>query len=749
MNRLFPNSEHTTAAGADASLGSAAADSFIPAQSRVTEPTFSSGRIPALHGNGKDGNHSAPATVDFPITETLQPSTSPAEASAHGLRRGVAEVSPEGPGTDGHKPLMRNRVGDVMSPSAIGYTAGENFDLTGYTQAEVTEARERENLLLEWRALQDSQGLSGRAAAQQLSKPASWFSQLWPDYEARGLLALLPRRRGVTGAKPQVEVPDWFIAAARFFYLPTNRTKASGSVPEAIRCTASLPLCPPNLIERLKKKLNVAALPECPAELRQLIFARERERRPMLPARLMRQISAREAVVRQHRNPTDAALDLLNAPGSMMWIHDPVTGERRFIRAGDVFEADDATINFPVCVPWTIGGCPCSDRYGVKVGRFQWLVSIDAASRFVPGYSYVMRPRSSYRAEDVLALMKIVTRKWGIPRQWRFEQGVWKSNLVRDAIRNMGSQLHTVWSPHQKPFIEGLFSTLWTKLSVQLPDAQVGRFRGENEKANELLTACQRGHRDPRNHFPMLADALRAFDYSIAEKHRTPVQSVQYGSWIPEERWQQQLLAAPLTPLPSNLEWLFAPFAVERKVAGMLVRTRVPLFEGLSVPFDFAADWLTHFHRARVKVHFDPSEPRCFATIVLAEDWGTHKAGEVLGVAQQINEVASYARFVMSWGDDDRTAGLKQRQQAAAALRREVRAIMPNGRTGAAVSEERDGIAAVAKIETGEHHAKPQSHEEEPSELSASAPSRETTPTREERARELAEFEKANAHLFV
>lgn len=624
-------------------------------------------------------------------------------------------------------------------------------DLTGFTEAELNEARAKERLLIDWRAFQERDGLSGRAAAETLGRPASWFSQLWPQYERDGFFALLPRRRGVTGAKPSLEVPDWFIAAARFFYLPTNRTKASGSVPEAIRCTVSLPVCPPNLVERLKKKLNVDRLPICPTDLKDTIFAREREGKPMLPPRLMRAISAREAVVRQHRNPTDAALDLLNAPGSMMWINDPVTGERRFIRAGDIFEADDATINFPVCVPWTIGGCPCSDRYGVKVGRFQWLVAIDAASRFVPGYSYVMRPRSSYRAEDVLALMKLITRKWGIPRQWRFEQGVWKSNLVRDAIQRMGSDLHTVWSPHQKPFIEGLFSTMWTKLSVQLPDAQVGRFRGENEKANELLVACQRGHRDPRNHFPMLSQALAAFDHAIAEKHRTPVQSVQYGRWVPEERWNAQLGITDASPqgnldkLNAQMEWLFAPFAVERKVAGMLVRTRVPLFEGLSVPFDFAAPFLTNFHRARVKIHFDPSEPRCFATVVLAQDWGTHKAGEVLGVAQQINEVASYARFVMSWGDDDRTAGLKQRQQAAAALRREVRAVMPNGRN-AAVSEERDGIALKTTIETSQpgRAELPLSPEQLESAPRSSAP----TIDREKALAELAEFERNNAELM-
>lgn len=66
----------------------------------------------------------------FPNTEPLRSGASPAEASARSLRCGVSEAAPEGPGTDGHKPLMRNREGHDQSPSATGHTAGENFSGT-------------------------------------------------------------------------------------------------------------------------------------------------------------------------------------------------------------------------------------------------------------------------------------------------------------------------------------------------------------------------------------------------------------------------------------------------------------------------------------------------------------------------------------------------------------------------------------------------------------------------------------------
>ena len=65
----------------------------------------------------------------------------------------------------------------------------------------------------------------------------------------------------------------------------------------------------------------------------------------------------------------------------------------------------------------------------------------------------------------------------------------------------MGSHLHTVWSPHQKPFIEGLFNVLWTKLSVHFPGADVGRFQGESEQASRLLTASRMATRTPANIF--------------------------------------------------------------------------------------------------------------------------------------------------------------------------------------------------------------------------------------------------------
>jgi hypothetical protein len=546
--------------------------------------------------------------------------------------------------------------------------------------------------------------MSLNCAARALGRSPAWFSgedSVLARFNREGVAGLLPQRRRA-GAKARFIVPEWFVPAASFFWLTSNRTKDGGSVPEAIRRTISLPLLPIGWTESVRKRflkhLGMESVPVCPVELREEILGRQSKGQALVPERIALQITRPVAVVRQYRNPKNADLDFMNAPGTMMVRGSGAGGDVEFFRAGDMVEPDDSTINFPVVVPWSMGGCPCSDRYGVKVGRFQWLVSIDVGSRFVPALSYTARPRSSYRAEDVVSLVRMICRQHGVPRGFRCEQGVWKSNLVKRVMGALGCELRTVHSPHNKPFVEGLFNVMWTKLSIHFPDAHLGRFQGEHREANLLLAACQAGQKDPRRYFPMLSSAMAAMLESVEEKNRTPVKSAQYGMWVPSDRWQEHLRENPLTQLDARTDWMFAPWAIEWTVRGVLVGGRVPLFENLSVPFDFSADWLVQFHGARLRLHFDPADARCTAMAVLVNDFGRHKAGEVLGEVVQVNSVAEYARLVMGWGLNDSTAGLLARQKNAAALRREVRSVVPAGRASA-VSEERNGVGEMVKVE--------------------------------------------------
>ena len=547
-------------------------------------------------------------------------------------------------------------------------------------------------------------------AAKLLGKSPSFFSgrnSMLSRYLAGGLPALLPPPV-VVHVRPlteQIEALGWFIPAARFFNLLTNRTHNSGSVPEAIRRALSLPAVPVGWRQaektRLLRTLGLAEFPVCPPDLRETCLARERSGQPLVPERVARQIAIRPATVKQHRNPTEAALDLLNSPGGMRLFTDPATGRRRLARALEIVEADDATINFPVCVPWERDGSddPCVRKYGVRLARFQWLVAIDAGTSYVLGYTYTARPRSSYRAEDILSLLRAVSAQHGIPATWRFERGAWESKRVKDAIRLLGCQLDTVYSPHQKPFIEGLFNQLWTKFSVQFPTSDVGRFRGETEASNTWLTKCQSGAHDPRDHFPMLADALDAMDEVIAERNRTPVTTQSHGRWVPADRFTAELNSRPLSP---DTEWMFAPHLCDWTVRGMTVGGKVLLIDGApSVPFAFSAPWLAQYDGAPVRAYFDPSAPKCHATLVLAQAWHGRPAGEILGLAGQIGEAAAYARLVLGYGDDPEGQGPAARSAAAAALRREVRGIAARPGARVRTTETRDGVGGLTKIETG------------------------------------------------
>jgi hypothetical protein len=721
--------------------------------------------LPEMHGCNEGFTEPALGSLSLaPLTPALSP------------RRGEGEA-PSSKHQAPLTPALSPRRGEGEAPSSKLQTPKDGVSLVGWTEREIAEGVAKRELFEAWVGLQSAHGMSGNQAAAELGEPHSKFVQWRRAIEREGFAGLLPKRRQC-GAKAKFQVedgapltpalsprrgegepartetvflPTWFIPAARYFYLLINRTEDQGSAPEAVLRTISLPAVPVGWnqvqVQRFLKRLGLAALPVCPAELRETVLARRREGTAMLPRRVMQQITASAVTVRQHRNPTNAGLDYLQAPGSAVWITTD-KGERQAIRgAGHVIEADDASVNFPVCVPWPIGGCPCSDRYGVKVGRFQWLASVDVWSRYILAYNYTARPRGSYRGEDVVSLMRIIARGHGVPHTFRFERGVWESDLVQNAVRAMGANLFTVYSPHQKPFIEGSFNHAWTKLSVHFPDSDIGRFRGETEAANDLLVKCQRGSTDPRAHFPMLSQALAAIDEMIAEKNATPVRDSYGGRWVPSERFEAAE-GRQFKEQDANTEWMFSPYAPEVTVRGNIVRTRVGIMEGVTVPFDFGAEGLVDFAGAAVRCYFDPHEPRCFATIVLAQNFNGRRAGEVLCTAPQINEATAAIRLALGWGDDATGTGRVAKAQAAGAMRAEVRAVLGGGRR-VARSEERDGVGTVARVEAGAGGACTPCAGSEPARGAVTGPAEDFTAKREQAARELEEFERENEGMFV
>jgi len=669
--------------------------------------------------------------------------------------------------------MQHRESGNSSAPASL--SGAETFTRPGRdytaTEDELKEANERKTICERFLTLTRDGSLSLNQAATACGKSASWFSganSMLARYQREGLAGLLPARPQTTTVgelTSQIESLKWFLPAAEFFYLITNRTNVSGSVPEAIRCVISLPGLPcgwTNVIKnRFLKKLGLTILPTCPDQLREMILARQKAGQPMVPERISKAITQRVSaqVIEQYRRPHEAGLNNLQSPGTMMLTRR--NGVQEFIRAGGILESDDGSINFPVCIPWTsangglITETPCSANYGVIVGRFQWLRSMDAATRFRPGWVFVARQRGGFRGADVLTLLHGLTLQHGAWDEYRFERGVFKSNLVKQAIALLQSRLHTVISPHSKPFIEGGFNQDWTKLSVHFPQCDIGRYAGDTEEANKTVQACRQGRVDPRRLFPMLSDALGAFDAITKEENQTLVQSRNSGQWVPEEKWQREIAGQPLRRLDESMQFMFAPYAMEWKVKGMLVGGRVPIFEDMSVPFDFSAPYLQEFSGAKVRMHFDPTAHKCFGTPVLMQDWNGHRAGEILPPLQQINETTGYIRMILGWGDDIGTAGLKAKQQAAVAMRREVRTVMPGGKSGYTKSEakslEAHGIVEHAQRTVGNNQVEPVAESSSATRPTPAQP--DQVAVRQDRRAaqraELEKFERENQHLLV
>ena len=575
------------------------------------------------------------------------------------------------------------------------------------TAANLVEAEAIAGVCREFDRLLAGGAHSLRTAATVLGKSPSFFSganSFYARFQRHGLAGLVPATRH--SSLVTMPVPDWFVPAARFFYLLTNRTFNTGSMPEAVRRTVSLPNLPfgwtlthrARFLKAIGFDGQTGTVPACPAELRENILGRQAAGKPLVPPALARQIIVNKSIVQFKRSPRDWSLDNQSAPGSQRRFTDK-SGDRHIMAPGDWFGGDDATPGIAVCVPCKEVITPVSQKFGVLLGRFQWLAYHDARTDKLLAWDYVVRPRGSYRAEDILNGMGAVVRTHGIPNQgFQFEGGAWNSKLVKQAIALLGCQHWRTYSPHQKA-IEAVFNKVWTRLAVQFPHADMGRYRNENEANCKLYEACKAGHQDPRKYFPTLEIIVRVFEEEVSAHNTKLIVSAQYGRWVPDDYFAQAVSAAPLRKFSAEMEWMFSPFAAERTVKGMMVSCRVPMFENFSVPFDFGADWMPEFAGKKVRLHFNPRQPKCRAKVVLLENSGTRKAGDILGDAELIGETAGHIRYILNWGDDNQRAGYLQRQRVGNFIRRETRGIGTGGRVEYSKSEERDGIAKVSQLE--------------------------------------------------
>ncbi len=430
----------------------------------------------------------------------------------------------------------------------------------------------------------------------------------------------------------QPTVPDLTGAemdTVRALLLRTNRTRDTGSITEALLQAMEGGAIRPPMAELIRSRMAAGQVP--------------------LTARQMHRLAISRATVRAYRAPRGAWLERVSSGGALQVDVDPETGDLAHIPPGARWTIDDGSINLLVIVPGLeIPGDKCWEQWGVVVGRFQLLLTVDHRTRCIIGRSYTCRPRDAYRAEDLSSALHTCIRHHGAPREIVMEKGISAAALITRTLGALGVTIVRANSPHQK-VVESVFNVLWTSLST-LP-GQVGRTRGEMERMSRWQQACHEGRRDPRGELMTLPDFLTALDAAIARCNHRWVDGRQ-GRWQPQP-WFERSAPAALRRVADDDLWMFTPHITEPlRVDFHKVTTSVQLIPGRSERFEFGAPWLPDYDGARVCLHFDPCAEDCEATAVLAQDYGDRRAGTVLGRLQQQDRYTAYTRRALGYGLD-------------------------------------------------------------------------------------------------
>jgi hypothetical protein len=509
--------------------------------------------------------------------------------------------------------------------------------------------------------------ISLQAEAAGVSIPTLYrLRTLWAMAEEAGNMRLfLP---GCSTGRPPLAVPTAEdVRALQAEYLRSNRNGDAGSKTLAARWLAQG--------GQLSKETSMAIL-------------KERSSKHTLTRKIRDAMHVIPQLTGIHRAPKNEKLNGMYCPGALRMARG---GEER-LRGGERQSWDDGSINMLTCVPWPWGGDRCSDKFGVRVGRFQLLAGIDDGTDFCPGFSFVMRAAQSYRAPDAMAACYRIWRDTYRPDSVMFEGGAWQSGVAKRFLETAGIGLQSAKGrPHEK-LIENYWNRLWSPLSLQ--DGQIGRYRGEMERENAEFMRVRDGRVDPRNLFPDLQVVTTGIARAMGYLNQEPVESKIYGKWVPAHRHAADLEEKPRQPLERSLAWLVAPEQHERIVRRNMAVCRVMSPFGVTFPYHFAARELTELEGARVRVCFDPWDSPLRATIVLGQDWHGRKAGEIVThYAECLNsapEIAERAAGDLEIGCDtsalDRS--IKMRRAVWQALRTEYRAIGADGKRQIATETE-------------------------------------------------------------
>jgi hypothetical protein len=282
--------------------------------------------------------------------------------------------------------------------------------------------------------------------------------------------------------------------------------------------------------------------------------------------------------------------------------------ENRRLYAGEQFSVDDLTRNVPCWIPWPWGGCKCSDKFGVRLGRWQTLAVHDDATGTLVSVKSVFRYEQSYRGADAASIVfqtesEVGMAGFGLGESvWVVEGGVWQSEQMLATLA--GRYTSAKGRPNQK-LIERWFGAMQTRDSVNF--GEVGRIRGEKMEENALYLACRRGEKDPRKLFLCMEEGQDSMMETFEWMNTREIRSKTYGNWVPMERWEHDISQKPLVTRNQADVWVMSPERRRLKItrnAMISCQAVGPL--GVSMPLVFSAPWLWEHAGRQVDLYFDP-----------------------------------------------------------------------------------------------------------------------------------------------
>ena len=565
----------------------------------------------------------------------------------------------------------------------------------------VAESLRRSDLL--------TQVASGKSL-KEVGLSAATYSRWKNAFMKDGLKGLEPKFQKC-GRKPMAQLDDWEKSTAKRYYVQT------GSVTTALRMMAKEEGCS----EETKKAI--------------LHGENGKRRSKHSIPRNLRETTAgvSAAAMAYHKSPKDVRTNFFINPRTMTYLN-PI-GKEQPILVGDISERDDMSNNFLCWVDWPWGGDPCSDRFGVRVARGQALTQIDVASVNFQSFSFLVRLRDSYRADDIWQWVGNSYEDMFVPVIGeRWERGIWRSNKLRGipiepghtpdeerigGITGLGRTIIESQSPTTK-IIENRFKFL--QLVCRTIPGQIGAKRGEMERENKIWTECRAGRRDPREHFLSHQEAAAKIMEKMEYVNHEPVEGCVYHG-VPAEMYQRGLAerADILKPLAPEQAYLFSRDQRTSTVVKGHALVRYTTKEGRRLPWYFYHPELYKREGEEVAVYMDEQCASNGATIVPIRP-GADKTPLHCELVEGCPQFAQGLDVLGGRGAQAAVDALERRKAFMNAVVTEYRALGVPSRRIARISKVEDGAGGSAAVRQTERRGS------QPDSPAGSIPARSTAP---------------------